>query len=151
LDAHLFDVKELPPLAPQSTDVIVMWEVIEHVWNVHEYVRTISASLLPGGVFLLSTPNYRQLDYRKKLERGFPSSPPVHLNFFEESSIKKALRTNDYFDRIDIRQEALYRVTYRSLCQEAKGVLRGVDETRMMEHPRCRRLRRSGAYQLRLG
>ena len=26
-------------------------------------------------------------------------------------------------------------VTYESLCQEAKGVLRGVDEVRMMEHP----------------
>jgi hypothetical protein len=32
------------------------------------------------------------------------------------------------------------KVTYESLCQEREGVLRGVDEVRMMEHPRCRRL-----------
>jgi SAM-dependent methyltransferase len=109
LDAQLFDVKELPPLAPQSADVIVMWEVIEHVWNVHEYVRTISTSLLPGGVFLFSTPNYRQPDYQKNLRRGFPSSPPVHLNFFDEDSLQKVLLANDYFSRIDIVKRRLYR------------------------------------------
>jgi SAM-dependent methyltransferase len=109
LDARLFDVQELPPLAPQSADVIVMWEVIEHVWNVDEYVRTISASLSPGGVFLFSTPNYRQLDYRNNLERGFPSAPPVHLNFFDENSLQKALRANDYFDTIDIVKRRWYR------------------------------------------
>jgi general secretion pathway protein F len=42
------------------------------------------------------------------------------------------------------------QVTYRSLCQRREGVLPGgVDETRKMEHPQCRRLRRSGAYQQR--
>jgi len=41
-------------------------------------------------------------------------------------------------------------VTYGSLCQRREGVLPGgVDETRKMEHPQCRRLRRSGAYQQR--
>jgi len=32
---------------------------------------------------------------------------------------------------------------------EPGGVPGGVDETRKMEHPQCRRLRRSGAYQQR--
>jgi hypothetical protein len=41
-------------------------------------------------------------------------------------------------------------VTYEVLCQEREGVLRGVDEVRKVEHPRCRRLRRSRAYQLPL-
>jgi 2-polyprenyl-3-methyl-5-hydroxy-6-metoxy-1,4-benzoquinol methylase len=109
LDARLFDVQELPPLAPQSADVIVMWEVIEHVWNVDEYVRTISASLAPGGVFLFSTPNYRQLDYQNNLARGFPSAPPVHLNFFDENSLQKALLANELFDTIDIVKRRWYR------------------------------------------
>ena len=46
---------------------------------------------------------------------------------------------------------AAKQVTYESLCQEAKGVLRGVDETRMMEHPQCRRLRPSRVYPERSG
>ena len=36
-----------------------------------------------------------------------------------------------------------------SFAQEEGVLPRGVDETRKMEHPRCRKLRRSRAYQPR--
>jgi hypothetical protein len=52
--------------------------------------------------------------------------------------------------RVVAKAEHLAKVTYGSLCQRREGVLPGgVDETRKMEHPQCRRLRRSGAYQQR--
>jgi len=59
-------------------------------------------------------------------------------------------RTADTFGRLDILvNNAGILVTYESLCQRVEGVLRGVVETRTKEHPRCRRLRRSRAYQQR--
>ena len=48
-------------------------------------------------------------------------------------------------------RDSVAGVTYEGLCQEGKGVLRGVDETRKMEHPQCRRLRPSRVYQQRFG
>jgi hypothetical protein len=41
-------------------------------------------------------------------------------------------------------------VTYEVLCRgQEGGTPRGVDEARQMEHPRCRKLRRSRVYPLR--
>ena len=80
-------------LAPECADAVVMWEVIEHIWDVHQYLGALTKGLSPGGVLLLNTPNYLRRAYRDNLERE-PSpamSPPVHLNFFTAESLVKTL------------------------------------------------------------
>jgi SAM-dependent methyltransferase len=93
LDARLFRLGEPPPLPAGSADVVVMWEVVEHVWNLHRYFTTIKNALKPGGVFLFSTPNYLRPVYRRALDQGksLGSIPPVHINFFTTVSLRKAL------------------------------------------------------------
>jgi SAM-dependent methyltransferase len=93
LDARLFRLGDPPPLPAGSADVVVMWEVIEHVWDVHQYFTTIKDALKPGGVFLFSTPNYLRPVYRRALDQGksLGSIPPVHINFFTAVSLRKAL------------------------------------------------------------
>ena len=51
------------------------------------------------------------------------------------------------FSGIDVKEVDVQSVTYEVLCQAQEGVLRGVVEVRMMEHPRCRKPRRARAYQ----
>lgn len=109
LDAHRFSAGAVPPLAPRSVDLVVMWEVIEHVWNVHAYLRVIGESLRPGGAFLFSTPNYDQREYQSFLDEGFPSSPPIHLNFFTEESLRNSLRASGHFETPHIFKRRVYR------------------------------------------
>src|SRR5207244_4274371 len=52
LEARTFPPGEVPPLSPGSADAAVMWEVIEHVWNVSEYLEVIRNALRPRGVIL---------------------------------------------------------------------------------------------------
>lgn len=87
LEANIFSYGSLPPLLPQSADVVAMWEVIEHVWDVHGYLKVIKDALNDKGIFLFSTPNY--LAY---YDWGPLSAPPVHMNFFTKDSLEKTLR-----------------------------------------------------------
>jgi SAM-dependent methyltransferase len=45
------------PLADESVDVIVNFQVIEHLWDQSQFVAECLRVLRPGGVLLMSTPN----------------------------------------------------------------------------------------------
>ncbi|MBU9764386.1 class I SAM-dependent methyltransferase [Mycobacterium sp. TNTM28] len=45
------------PLADESVDVVVNFQVIEHLWDQAQFVSECFRVLRPGGVFLVSTPN----------------------------------------------------------------------------------------------
>ncbi|OMC03186.1 SAM-dependent methyltransferase [Mycobacterium sp. NS-7484] len=45
------------PLADQSVDAVVNFQVIEHLWDQGQFVSECFRVLRPGGVFLVSTPN----------------------------------------------------------------------------------------------
>jgi SAM-dependent methyltransferase len=108
LEAHRFEPATAPPIPPRSTAVVVMWEVIEHVWNVHGYLELIREALRPGGIFLLSTPNYLTPALYEEENWGPLSSPPIHLNFFTRSSLERALRESR-FDPVNVFPRRLYR------------------------------------------
>lgn len=101
LEARQFDPEGVPPLAPRSADAAAMWEVLEHVWNLRDYMETVREALRPGGVLLFSTPNYEQAKHRRSFMTDQTASaassvditgPPIHVNFFTASSLVKMLR-----------------------------------------------------------
>ena len=91
LQATQFSASGPPNLQPASADLIVMWEVIEHVWDVCGYLRAVVKALAPGGALLLSTPNYLREAYQRGDDWGRQMRPPVHLNFFTEQALRIVL------------------------------------------------------------
>lgn len=53
---HLGNLASLP-LADASVDVVVNFQVIEHLWDQGQFVAECFRVLRPGGVLLMSTPN----------------------------------------------------------------------------------------------
>lgn len=51
------------PLPGESFDVAVCSEVLEHLWDLRVVQREIARLLKPGGIYLMSTPNYEWLDH----------------------------------------------------------------------------------------
>ena len=45
------------PLPDQSVDVVVNFQVIEHLWNQPQFVRECARVLRPSGMLMMSTPN----------------------------------------------------------------------------------------------
>jgi len=56
VDMHHGNLAELP-LADESVDVVVNFQVIEHLWDQGQFVGECRRVLRPGGVLLMSTPN----------------------------------------------------------------------------------------------
>jgi len=56
VDMHHGNLAELP-LADESVDVVVNFQVIEHLWDQGKFVGECRRVLHPGGVLLMSTPN----------------------------------------------------------------------------------------------
>jgi SAM-dependent methyltransferase len=53
---HLGNLADLP-LADGSVDVVVNFQVIEHLWDQAQFVGECARVLRPGGLLLMSTPN----------------------------------------------------------------------------------------------
>lgn len=101
LDSRLFSPTAPPPVPPGSTDVVVAWEVLEHVLPVASYLKTIRQALAPDGIIALSVPNapLHYLTARPQLPGA--SAPPIHVNFFTRASLARVL-TLSGFDQVTV-------------------------------------------------
>ncbi|MDP8256350.1 MAG: glycosyltransferase [Candidatus Alcyoniella australis] len=54
-----------PEIEPQSFDLVVCFEVIEHLLQQRELVQAAARTLVPGGLFVVSTPNVAAPSYEE--------------------------------------------------------------------------------------
>ena len=98
LSGVVFDPENLITLDFHNANLVVMWEVIEHIWDVAGYLQKIHENLAPKSFLLLSTPNIRRHDYLKKISKPSTSSPPIHINFFSKESLSISLKSANFID-----------------------------------------------------
>jgi 2-polyprenyl-3-methyl-5-hydroxy-6-metoxy-1,4-benzoquinol methylase len=72
-------------------DAIVLWDVIEHIWDPREVCHQLMKLLRPGGSFLLSTPDIGAATARLMQKRWAFMTPPEHLGFFSTPSLNYLL------------------------------------------------------------
>lgn len=73
---------------PSFFDAIVMWDVIEHIWDPKAVLQRLVEHLKPGGVLILSTPDIGALTASLMRSRWAFMTPPEHLGFFSEPSLQ---------------------------------------------------------------
>jgi len=73
-------------------DVITLWQVLEHLTRPTEVLKTLSQLLAPGGVVIVSVPNFQS--WQSRLFRGswFHLDPPRHIVHFEADTLENCLR-----------------------------------------------------------
>jgi SAM-dependent methyltransferase len=76
------DVKQVLLTHGNAFDVIVGLEVIEHVEDPVEFLRSIKSLLKPNGSIILSTPNLRTNNIWNGTE------PPIHLSYFSLDGVR---------------------------------------------------------------
>ena len=73
-------------------DVITMWHVLEHLEHPVELLTDLRSMLAPGGVLVVSVPNFAS--WQSEVFKGgwFHLDPPRHLLQFEPSTLEDCLR-----------------------------------------------------------
>lgn len=104
------------PFLDATFDVVVTFQVIEHVWDVHAYLREVSRVLRPGGLFLVSTPQAKT-----RLYLGQRPWNDEHLREFDEGSWAAVLETA--FAQVTtcglFAMDAAHRIERRRTWQDA--------------------------------
>ncbi len=75
------DVGVLRDRFGKKFDVVLASEVIEHIENPVEFLALCTGLICPGGVILMTTPNYCHGQMWSTTE------PPIHLSYFSSNSI----------------------------------------------------------------
>lgn len=96
---RMCDVTRLD-VAPASFDVVVSFEVIEHVADVDSYLRGISRALKLGGQYVLSTPNKHYTIFSYKNGK---SPNPFHIKEFYPQELVDLIKMNFSIDGLYIQ------------------------------------------------
>ncbi len=95
---HQEDVERLNNTFTNQFDVIVSFEVIEHIFDVDAFLATAHNLLKTNGCLIISTPNYSYITYRlySILRGNIPVSEGHHIRFFNQRRLKQTLVLNGF-------------------------------------------------------
>jgi SAM-dependent methyltransferase len=76
-----------------SFDLLTAFELMEHLYDPHLFLKTAYHLLKPGGWLLLTTLNGEGFDIQVLWEKSKSIYPPCHINFFNPDSLSLLLRS----------------------------------------------------------
>lgn len=84
----------------ETFDVIMLWEVLEHLQDLDLFIKLAHKKLNPGGKIILSVPNYDKIhNYINRAKDDiFQDLPPIHVNFFTKENIINVFELNQFKD-----------------------------------------------------
>jgi 2-polyprenyl-3-methyl-5-hydroxy-6-metoxy-1,4-benzoquinol methylase len=100
------DVASLVERYQGTFDVVVSFEVIEHVFDADLVLATIHRLLKPGGYLILSTPNVAYLGYRvyAAFRGNLPPSEGHHVRFYNQRRLQQNLEVSGF----DVLEDASF-------------------------------------------
>ena len=96
--AELYSIQPQSPdhlfqLPDRSFHAITMWHVLEHVHDLHGYLKQIATLLHPEGKLFIAVPNYTSYDAAVYNENWAAYDVPRHLYHFSPKSMEELLTT----------------------------------------------------------
>lgn len=84
----------------ETFDVIMLWEVLEHLQDLDLFIKLAHKRLNHGGKIILSVPNYNKIYNYPNREKDtvFQDLPPIHVNFFTKENITNVFKLNQFKD-----------------------------------------------------
>jgi len=93
-------------------DLVASLEVVEHLSDPAAHLRELARITRPGGVLLITTPNFAGLS-RKLFGMRWRVVDPEHLGYFEVGTLRHALRDAG-FAAVTVRTRTLDVTTWRA-------------------------------------
>lgn len=92
----LENLNRLYELSPATYDVVTMWHVLEHVYNLSDDVKQIASLIQTNGVWVIAVPNYTSFDATYYGAHWAAYDVPRHLYHFEPNSIIPLIEKNGF-------------------------------------------------------
>ncbi len=93
--ANIKSLDELHGLPDASRDVITMWHVLEHVYDLRKDLDKITSVLKPDGRLIVAVPNMNSFDAKNYKEFWAAYDLPIHLYHFTPDDIKRLFAQYD--------------------------------------------------------
>lgn len=103
-------------LIDNKFDVITMWHVLEHVYDLDKQVAIIDSLLKKSGVVVIAVPNYKSYDaiYYKKYWAAYDA--PRHLWHFSKESVSLFFKEKGFY--VEQVKPMIFDAFYVSLLSE---------------------------------
>jgi SAM-dependent methyltransferase len=106
------DVRQEPAetmtLGAGTFDAAVMFDTIEHLFDPRAVLESIARALVPGGLLLVGTPNFRSLSRTLLGLDWAVLSPLEHLYYFEEPTLRRLLESSGFESVRFVRRNAAW-------------------------------------------
>jgi SAM-dependent methyltransferase len=99
---------EAAGIAPGSFDVAAMFDVIEHLFDPRSVLEATARALTPGGVLVVSTPNFDALSRHLLGVDWAVLSPLEHVYYFTEDSLRRLLEASGFSGIEFVRHHAAW-------------------------------------------
>lgn len=80
------------PAVNKTYDVITMWHVLEHIYDVHQTVQRVRDLLKPGGLFVVAVPNAASLDASIYRQNWIAWDSPRHVQHFSFETLSTLMK-----------------------------------------------------------
>jgi predicted TPR repeat methyltransferase len=110
-----------------SVDVITMWHVLEHIYDLNHDFHSIQEKLKSNGILMVAVPNYKSWDAQHYAKDWEAYDVPRHLYHFDNQVIKSFVESKGFnlLEVIPLRFDSYY-VSMRSEVNKNGNILRGI-------------------------
>jgi 2-polyprenyl-3-methyl-5-hydroxy-6-metoxy-1,4-benzoquinol methylase len=111
----------------EKFDVITLWHVLEHVYDINDYLSKLKNLLSENGYIVLGLPNCNSYDAKYYKESWYAYDLPIHVSHFTKQDIKKLVNKHN-FQSLTIKP-LIFDAYYISLLSSKKSgsnLIRGV-------------------------
>lgn len=112
----LFPLEDLDSLSEKSFDVITLWHVLEHVYDLHGMMSRIKKLIKDDGLLVIAVPNYQSDDADFYGSAWAAWDAPRHLYHFSPHAMALLMQKNTF--RIIIKHRMPLDSFYVSLLSE---------------------------------
>jgi 2-polyprenyl-3-methyl-5-hydroxy-6-metoxy-1,4-benzoquinol methylase len=102
----------IPNTIPAPFDVVVAWDVIEHLDEPRRALKMLRSYLKPGGMLFLSSPDAGSLMSRVMGSRWVYQDPVQHVNLFSRANLTRLLDQNGFTVQAHTHFGRQYRLKY---------------------------------------
>lgn len=96
VDLQRSTVESLPEPLAGPYDVVTLWDVIEHLADPGQALAAIAGRLAPGGLLILSTPDFSSLAARFLGKRWYYLDPIQHVVLFGRPAMARLLAEHGF-------------------------------------------------------